>query len=139
VPRIEQSEYGLEIVARHRDGLADCANRMVQPDTGIPDRVPKRVRELHDITAVGMQQHQIEVAARRELTPTVSANGDKGDPGSRAESPGQPHVGNDRQGLAKLCARQARGREDRGTRISKLAGRIVGHQWTRTARALPNS
>ena len=83
VPDVEHAEQGPYVVRRHASGLGRRADRVVQADARVPDRVPDPVRELGGLLVPdpgGAEQHDVEVAARGELASAVAADGDERGP-----------------------------------------------------------
>ena len=95
--RVEDAEDDLDVVGGQPPGLRHGAHAVVQPEPGVPHRVPEPVGERRDILARRVQQQQVQVAAGRELAPAVPADGDEGSARRRAacegEQPAQPLVG----------------------------------------------
>ena len=58
-------EAGLDVGGGHADGLGHRAHRVVQPQAGVPDRVPERVGDRGDLGPVLVHEHEVEVAVRR--------------------------------------------------------------------------
>src|SRR5690606_16651079 len=95
VPGLDQAQHGLQIVAGHRHRLLDRTDGVVEADGGVPDGVPDAVGDPADVGPAGVEQDEIEVAARGELAPPQAADGDQGDVLSvagRAEEVPQPAV-----------------------------------------------
>ena len=129
-PGIQESEHDLDVGGGHATGLGDRAHRVVQPEPGVPDRVPEPVGDLGD-RAPGVQQDEVQVAAGTQLTPAVAAHGHECCPGLRGagglEQLRQPLVGQGRQRLARLTARPALGGEEVGAGGQEpVAGRELG-------------
>lgn len=101
-PGVEQSELDLEVLGRGPARLGGGAHRVVEGEAEVPDGVPDPVGEGGDGRGVGVpvvQEQQVEIAARGELTASVAADGDEGgtvDAGLRGrggEQRGEPVVG----------------------------------------------
>ena len=91
VPRVEQAEGGLEVAAGDRDGLVHGAHGVVQVQPAVPERVPEGVGDRRDVRAPGVDEQEVEVAARGHLAaaqpPTAtSAMPGPGSPSSAASS-----------------------------------------------------
>ena len=78
VPGLEQPQRGPQVRRGHLDGLARGAHGVVEPDAGVPQRVPHLLGEPLDVLAAVVQQHEVEVGVRRELAPAQGAHGDQG-------------------------------------------------------------
>ena len=82
VPQVEHAEHRRQVGAGDLPGPADRSDRVVEPDLGIPDRVPE---PLGEHAGVGgrrlrrMQQHQVEVGERRQLAAAVTPDRHQGD------------------------------------------------------------
>ena len=80
MPQVEHAEQGPQVVAGDAARLRRRAQRVVEPQPGVPDRVPDAGRDLGALAGVavpGTQQEQVEVAARRELAAAVPADRDE--------------------------------------------------------------
>ncbi len=83
VAQVEQAEQGLHVLARDADRLVRRADGVVQADPAVPDRVPDRVRELGDTAGAVVQQHQVEIRARRRFAPAEAARPRRARPARR--------------------------------------------------------
>jgi len=92
VPRVQQPESDLEVVAGHSPGLRDGPDGVVEPGAGIPDRIPDPVSDLGDAFPAVVQQEHVEIAARQHLFAAIAAHGDESDAGFGPQHPGQPAV-----------------------------------------------
>ena len=66
-PGVQQAEQDRQVGAGQPPGLVEGADAVVQPHPAVPDRVPDLVGErghARQVVAVGVQQQQVEVAAR---------------------------------------------------------------------------
>ncbi len=107
VAGVEQAERGLEVVGGHGGRLGEGPHGVVERDAGVPDRVPDGVGQRAHVAGAGVQQHQVQVAARRGLPAAQPADGDQGDPWAGvAQQSGQPAVVEPDQGLAQGGAAQ---------------------------------
>ena len=93
VPGVQQAERDLEVAAGHPARLRHGPDGVVEVRARVPHRVPDPVGDPRDVIAAVVQQQHVEVAARQQLLAAVAAHRDQGDPGLRAEQPGQPAVG----------------------------------------------
>ena len=64
---------------------------MVEPDVGVPQRVPEKLRDPGDLLRghVGVQEHQIEVGVGNHFAAAQTAGGDDGE----AAALGDPQIG----------------------------------------------
>jgi hypothetical protein len=93
VPGVEQAERDLDVVVRDGERLGQRADRVVQAQLGVPDRVPERGRDPVDPGLAVVQQHEIQVAVRRAVLPAQAADRDQADPGQVAgEHRRQPRI-----------------------------------------------
>ena len=101
VPQVQHAEHGRQVGAGDLPGTADRADRVVEPDLGIPDRVPQPLGEHAGVGRRGLgrvQQHQIQVGERRELPPAVA----------RRRRPARPHRRSPRlPGRARRASRRS--------------------------------
>jgi hypothetical protein len=67
VPGLEQAEGGAQIGGGDLHGLARGADGVVEPDPGVPERVPQVTGEPVDVLAAVVQQDEVEVRPRRQL------------------------------------------------------------------------
>ncbi|OAR22356.1 hypothetical protein A8W25_22130 [Streptomyces sp. ERV7] len=104
---VQEAEVHLEVGARGPAGLGGGADRVVERETQVPDGVPEAVGECGDgarARAAVVYEHQVEVAAGRQLPASVAADGHQrgpahpGRPGRAGEELGQPVVGDAGQG-----------------------------------------
>jgi hypothetical protein len=99
VTGVEQAQLDLEVLGGGPAGLGVRADRVVEGEAEVPDRVPEAVRDGGDGGRVGavVQEQQVEVAARGQLAASVAADGDQGHSagagGGGGEQAGQPAVG----------------------------------------------
>jgi hypothetical protein len=95
VPDLEQPERGAQVGGRHLHGLPGGADRVVEPDPGVPQRVPELVGDPVDVLAPVVQQHEIEVRPGGQLAaaerPDGHQRGPVGEP-DRGGPGGQPEV-----------------------------------------------
>ena len=99
VAQLEQAERGLEVAAADRHRLGDGADRVVQADPGVPDRVPDRVRDRR------RRPGGRGAAGRGRGRSTAPARGGRG----RRRRPARPR-------RCRPAARPARGRRARPAR-----------------------
>ena len=77
-PGIEHSEEHLHVVTRHAPCLAHRAHAVIEPEAGVPDRVPQAVRCPRCASRVrAVKENEIEVAARNQLHAPVTSDGDE--------------------------------------------------------------
>ena len=73
VADLEQAQRHPQVGGGDLDGLAHRAHRVVQPDPGVPERVPERVRDAGDALLVPppaapvVHEDEVEIGVRREL------------------------------------------------------------------------
>jgi hypothetical protein len=103
VPGVEQAESRLGVLGRDRERLRGRADRVVEGEAGVPDRVPELLGDAGDVTGGGVvvtgaarvQQQEVEVGERGNLAPAQPADRDQGDLGTGAclgQQFGQPRV-----------------------------------------------
>ncbi len=84
VPRhqadVEQSEPGLDVGGGHADGLGHRPHRVVQPQPGVPDRVPDRVGEGGDLRPAVVDEHEVQVTVGWQLPAAQAPDGHQGEP-----------------------------------------------------------
>jgi hypothetical protein len=76
---VEQAQRHLEIAVRQRERLANAANAVIEAEAGVPDRVPQRVRHGRHIPDPIVDENDVEIAGRCELTTPISPDRDDGD------------------------------------------------------------
>lgn len=74
----------VEVVAGEGHLFVEMTNSVAERDPGVPDRVPDGTcdgfDDLGHLARLGIvNQHDVEIAERRQLTTSVSAHGDEGD------------------------------------------------------------
>ncbi len=77
VPGLQQPQRGAQVRRRDLHGLSGGAHGVVEPDPGVPQRVPHLLGETLDVLAAVVQQHEVEVRVRRELAPAQRADRDQ--------------------------------------------------------------
>ena len=93
VPGVQQAERHPHVLAGHLARFGRAAHGMVEAGARVPDRVPDPVGQGGDSRPPGVQQQHVEVAARQQLAPPVSADRHQRHPGLGAQQRGQPAVG----------------------------------------------
>jgi len=119
VPGAEQPEGDLDVRSCDPAGLGDGPHRMVQPRPGVPDRVPDPVRDRRDALPAGVQQENVEVAARQQFPATVATHRDQGHAWLGAQHAGQPPI--------RLCSPTSTIRSERrhqSHRVPRTAGAV---------------
>ena len=80
VVHVEQSQRRAQVTGRDAQGLVDGPDAVVEADAGVPDRVPEPVGDRADVGRPPVvDEHEVEVAARRRLPAAVAAQGDQRD------------------------------------------------------------
>ena len=67
VAHVEQRRCCVEVAARQRERLANGTHAVAQLQPGVPDRIPEPIGHVRDVTAVVVQQHDVDVAVRTQL------------------------------------------------------------------------
>jgi hypothetical protein len=79
VPGVEHPEGDADVLLRRGRDLRQVPHRVVDRGAGVPQRVPEGTGHLRDAGAVlGVHQHDVEVAVRRELAAAVATDRDQG-------------------------------------------------------------
>ena len=128
---VEQSEGRPQAVFGHRHHLLGSADAVVEVDALVPHGVPEGVGDRPHLASPVVQEDDVEVAAGRQLSPSVAAGGQQGQAvvasfRRAAQQVGQPVVGLGRVGPTELAARQSRLGEQRGA-SGLERDRLVGH------------
>jgi len=77
VPGVEQAHRRADVGLGVADRLLDGAHRVVELVAGVPERVPEcGGQTVYAVCVLGVEQHEVEVAAERELTTSVATEGD---------------------------------------------------------------
>ncbi len=97
-PSVEQAERHPHVLGGGAEHLGGPADRVVEVDALVPDRVPDGVSDLGDVPVSVVDEHHIEVAVGAEGAPAVAADGDEGQvplgvAGSLFGQAGEPGVG----------------------------------------------
>ena len=98
VPGLQQPQRGAQVRRRDLHGLPGGAHGVVEPDPGVPQRVPHLLGEPLDVLAAVVQQHEVEVRVRRELAPAQGADRDQRRRGPRGRSPARARRARSRAG-----------------------------------------
>jgi hypothetical protein len=83
--RIQQPQRDAHVAAGHLASVGRAAHGVVETGARVPDGVPDTVRQRRDSLPGTVQQQYVEVAARQQLTPPVSAHGHQRHPGLPAQ------------------------------------------------------
>ena len=90
-PSVEQAERHPHVLGGGGEHLGGPADRVVEVDPLVPDRVPDGVGDLGDVPVSVVDEHHIEVAVGAEGAPAVAAHGDEGQvPAGRRRQPVRP-------------------------------------------------
>ncbi len=91
VPGLQHRQAGRDVITGDLQGLRHGADAVVEPNVGVPQRIPQQLGDLrHDVVGhVVVQQHEIEVRVRNQLAAAQPAGGHDGEPASG----GDPDLG----------------------------------------------
>ena len=117
----QQRRRRVEVVAGQRQLVVVRAHGMAELQAGVPQRVPQGRRRLLDALGLALvDEHHVDVAVRRQLTPAVAADGDerhrrlapprRDAVGSLGPQPDEQVVGRCREGPAQLAPAERRRR-----------------------------
>ena len=81
VAYVEQPQGDLEVGVGGRQHLGQAADRVVEARAAVPQRVPDVGRHRARVDALLVDQHHVEVGARRELAAPVPPDGHQGEAG----------------------------------------------------------
>ena len=78
VPRLEHRQPGRDVLAGDLERLRHGPHAVVEPNVGVPQRVPQQLGDLADDLGghVVVQQHQIEIGVRQHLAAAEPTGGD---------------------------------------------------------------
>jgi hypothetical protein len=86
VAGVDQAEAGLGVLGGDREGLVNGPDRVVEGQTGVPDRVPDALGHLGHVRGPVVHEHEVDVRVRSALAPSQPAQRDQADPGPAGPS-----------------------------------------------------
>ena len=92
-PGIEEAERDAKIRLGDPEDLLGATYRVVDLDPLVPQRVPERLGDLLDVASSIVDEQQVEVGVRAELSSSVAPDGHEGDPLRRSACGGRSMIG----------------------------------------------
>ena len=82
MPRLQHRQPGRQIRTSDRERLRYRPYAVIEPNVGVPQRIPQLFGNLcdHFVGQVVVQQHQIEIGVRHEFAAAQTTGGDDGEP-----------------------------------------------------------
>ena len=128
--RVQEAEGGLEVAGGDRKRLLDRLDAVVEGEAGVPDRVPEPLGHPAHVRAAAVDEHQVQVTARGELSSPVAADRDERGLGFVREQVLEPLIDETCMGPAERPALQALVGEKRAASFAKGRpgpSRLCGH------------
>ncbi len=137
-PAVEEAERDPKVARGHVEHITRASDAVIERDSLVPYRVPDPVGGGRDVPPAPVQEHDVEVAERAELSPAVATHrGQRHSPavplGGTLEQAGKPLVGRFGVGVAERVASQVAALDERLAQGTQGHGRTVPPGNRRTA------